>query len=226
MAFVTLTCPHCLGKSQLKVIGFNFDQSSRKNGQEIALGTFCPGCLKPVAVLAKRVVGDENQFSVTMNGLLATQLPLASSHLQYVDHWPKPPEPQIPAHLPKSAEKAFLQAEKNFPLEGHEEASGLMYRRALELALGEKYPDRKGTLASLIKDLVTEKILTEDLGNWATEVRLVGNEAAHAIEVTKDDLEMMRAFADAVLKYVWTLPTQVQQRRASKLTADDKEAGR
>jgi hypothetical protein len=217
MAFIVLTCPHCLSKTQLKIIGFNFDTSTRKVGQELALGTFCPGCLKPVAVLARREEAVEQQFTHHIGQLLMSQLPISASKLSYLDHWPKQPEPQIPAHLPRPVEKAFLQAEKNFPLEGHEEAAGLMYRRSLELALGEKYPDKNGSLAAVIKDLVEEKVLTEDIGNWATEVRLVGNDAAHATEVTRDDLIMMRAFADAVLKYVWTLPTQVQQRRASKL---------
>jgi hypothetical protein len=220
MAYVSLTCPHCYSKSQLKVIGFNYDQITRKQGQAISLGTFCPGCLMPVAVLAQRMESDLATFLSLMNGLIASQHPIEPSKLKYLDHWPKLIDPQIPAHLPKPVEKSYLQAEKNFPLDGHEEAAGLMYRRALELALSEKYPERKGTLASTIKDLVAEKILTEDLGNWANEVRLVGNDAAHASEVTRDDLEMMRAFADAVLKYVWTLPTQVQQRRSSKLISD------
>jgi hypothetical protein len=218
MAVITLMCPHCLGMSQLKVTGYFIEVT--KQQQDVALGTACPGCHMPVAVLAKRTSARNNtldtDFNNKMNHLVASTAPIEASGLQYVDHWPKPPEPSVPTHLPPAVEKAFLQAERNYPLKGHEEAAGLMYRRSLELALGEKYPERKGTLAQIIGELVAEKILTEDLGKWATEVRLVGNDAAHALEVTKDDLEMMRGFADAVLKYVWTLPTQVQQRRTAK----------
>lgn len=222
MAVVTLKCPHCLGISQLKVIGhFIAPRNPKLPDDNVALGTACPGCGKPVAVLARRTLprGNataETNFSNAMNHLLQSAGPIDSSHLEYVDHWPKPPEPHIPGHLPPSVQKAFLQAENNYPLEGHEEAAGLMYRRSLELALGAKYPEHKGSLADLIKKLVTEGVLTADLGQWATEVRLVGNDAAHAAEVTRSDLEMMRGFAEAVLEYVWTLPTQVQQRRASK----------
>jgi hypothetical protein len=216
MAFIGLTCPHCLKETQLKVIGFNFDTANQRDGMSVSLGTFCPGCLKPVAVEARRTVSDQSRFGSAISQLLSSQAPLSSSYLAYVDHWPKPPSPTIPEHLPPSVEKAFMQAEGNFPREGYEESSGMMYRRALELGLGEKYPEMTGNLAGKIRKLVEDHVLTTDLGEWATEVRLVGNDAAHAPEVTRDDLEMMRAFADAVLRYVWTLPTQVQQRRAAK----------
>jgi Domain of unknown function (DUF4145) len=226
MAVVMLKCPHCLGMAQLKVIGlFVVPHTAPKGRGNVSLGTVCPGCHMPVAVLAKRTIGtggaQDQQFNNAMNGLLNSTAPIESSYLELVDHWPKPPEPQIPDHLPDPVAKAFMQAERNYPLAGHEEAAGLMYRRSLELALGAKYPDYGGNLAGMIKRLVAERVLTEDVGHWATEVRLVGNDAAHALEVTRDDLEMMRGFADAVLRYVWTLPTQVQRRRAAKPPASD-----
>jgi hypothetical protein len=220
MAVVTLKCPHCLGMSQLRVIGHFIE--TRKQSDEVSLGAVCPGCTKPVAILARRTVARGNQavetnFSNAMTNLENSIGPIQSSYLEYVDHWPKPAEPRVPAHLPPAVQKAFVQAENNYPVDGHEESAGLMYRRSLELALGAKYPDLKGSLAENIKKLVSDGVLTSDLGQWATEVRLVGNDAAHAEEVTKGDLEMMRGLAEAVLEYVWTLPTQVQQRRASKL---------
>jgi hypothetical protein len=226
MAVVTLKCPHCLGMSQLRVIGHFIETRKQPPTDEVALGAICPGCGKPVAILARRTAARgntalETNFSNAMTNLENSMGPIESSHLQYVDHWPKPPDPRIPAHLPPLVQKTFLQAENNYPLEGHEEAAGLMYRRSLELALGAKYPDLKGSLADVIKKLVSDGVLTSDLSQWATEVRLVGNDAAHAEEVTRNDLEMMRGFAEAVLEYVWTLPTQVQQRRASKLPEAD-----
>jgi hypothetical protein len=94
-----------------------------------------------------------------------------------------------------------------------------MYRRALEMALSHKYPDLKGTLFERIRKLVSDGVLTKELGDWADSIRLIGNEAAHADEVTRDDLTMARAFTDAVLRYVFTLPTQVATRRAGTVTA-------
>lgn len=49
-----------------------------------------------------------------------------------------------------------MQAEGNYPREGYEESAGMMYRRAIELGLSEKYPNLKGTLAAKISQLVNE----------------------------------------------------------------------
>lgn len=150
-----------------------------------------------------------------MQQMMASSTPIENHALVLVEIWPKVAVPQIPDHLPDSVRKAFMQAEANFTIEGHEEAAAMMYRRSLELALGAKYPDEKGSLKQTIDSLVAKHILTEDLGIWANDVRLLGNEAAHDDGVSKDELAMMRGFADAVLRYTWTLPEQVKLRRAA-----------
>jgi hypothetical protein len=40
--------------------------------------------------------------------------------------WPEPPGPLIPELLPPDVERAYLQAERNFPIAGNEDASGTM----------------------------------------------------------------------------------------------------
>lgn len=217
MAVVMAKCPHCLGVAQLRVIGHWPHQGPMK-GNEVSLGAACPGCSMPVAILA-RYEGAAHEWGHWMNNLATSTGPIANHKLTYLRHWPAPPMPACPAHLPPNVEKAFLSAEHNFPQKGQEEASGMMYRRALELGLTAKYPERNGTLAQTIRGLVDDRVLTEDIGRWANDVRLIGNEAAHGDEVTRDELIAIRGFADAVLRYVWTLPAQVAQRHADKPTA-------
>lgn len=206
----------------MKVIGFSLFPRSNSKGYEgafVSLGTICPGCQKPTAVLAKRTSGNgamDQSFINQTNTLVSAAVPIRELNLHLIDYWPKPIRPNVPEHLPEPVAKAFLQAEKNFAMEGHEEAAGMMYRRSLELALALKYPDIQGGLAQIIKQLADSNVLTSDISAWATDIRLIGNIAAHDVEVTREDLEMMRGFADAVLKYIWTLPTQVQQRRKAQ----------
>jgi len=223
MAVVHLKCPHCLAMAQLRVIGVSvFPRHPQHGMQEIlvSLGTVCPGCHKPVAVLARRTGRGESNpdimnFMNSINHLVASQHPIDASNLVYVDHWPKPEEPAVPEHVPDAVARAFLQAERNYPLEGHEEAAGSMYRRSLEVGLSIAYPNLKGTLAQRIKELVETRILTSELGQWADGIRLIGNDAAHAEEVTRADLKMARGFTDAVLRYIFTLPEQVKMHAAA-----------
>ncbi|NRQ15578.1 hypothetical protein BHMPCIPO_02828 [Ensifer sesbaniae] len=121
--------------------------------------------------------------------------------------------PTIPEHLPADVEKAFVQAEGNYKMDGHEEAAATMYRRSLERALVATKPDLKGTLAAKIKSLVTAGEIPTALGDWAEEIRIVGNDGAHDDEVTRADLKAARMFCDAFLRYLITLPKEIELRR-------------
>jgi len=92
-----------------------------------------------------------------------------------------------------------------------------MYRKALEMGLKTKYPDSKGSLAQRIDDLVTRGDLPADIGTWAHEIRIVGNDSVHEVDgIDPKELEAMRGFTDAVLRYLFTLPAQVAARKVSK----------
>ncbi len=119
----------------------------------------------------------------------------------------------LPAHLPDDVLKAFQQGETNFDLAGHEEAAATMYRRALERALKFAHPDLKGSLKDKIKKLVASGILPSALGEWADEIRVVGNDGAHDDDVDRDDLKAARMFCDSFLRYLITLPKEVEIRR-------------
>ena len=221
MAVVVLICPHCESKAGMRIIGQSVHPEAARekyNGAKVSVGLICPGCNLPVGALLKKDGGpiDVNVWSSLVDRAFKGNDSITEHGFSLVDSWPKPPAPSIPEHLPEPVAKAFLQAENNFPKPGHEEAAGSMYRRSLEVGLSIKYPEMKGTLAANIKQLVAERVLTEDIGQWANNIRLVGNDAAHADEVTREDLTMARGFADAVLKYVFTLPEQVRLREAAK----------
>ena len=117
--------------------------------------------------------------------------------------------------LPENVAKAFRQAEDNFNRPGNEESAATMYRRAVERAIAVEYPDIKGSnLAQRIDNLVKDHIVPDVMGKWAHEVRFDGNDGAHDEEVTREQLEQTRAFADAFLRYLIVLPKLVESRRA------------
>ena len=90
-----------------------------------------------------------------------------------------------------------------------------MYRRSLDLALKEAFPEEKGMLDAKLKKLVQQKMLPEAIGKWAHEVRVIGNDGAHDLEgVDSVALLDARAFIDTVLKYLFTLPAQIEARRS------------
>jgi hypothetical protein len=120
----------------------------------------------------------------------------------------------VPGHLSAAVARSLRQAEDNFRREDSEEASATMYRRAIDLAIKEIAPDLKGDLMPRILALVEDGRLPAAMGDWAHQVRIVGNDGAHDIEgVNRTDLEAARGFTDAFLRYLITLPKDVEERR-------------
>jgi hypothetical protein len=100
-------------------------------------------------------------------------------------------------------------------MSGNEEAAGTMYRKALDVGLKLVAPTVTGTLKARIATLVQQHILTQALGEWAEQIRLLGNEAAHEIDQpTREEVKALRNFSDLVLRYLFTLPAMVATKRA------------
>lgn len=233
MALLVADCPHCLTtRSGMTVFGTRlwpreFKQPAGASAAsrpptyrwDIVIGAQCQNCHKPIS--AHLTGGGDPQYETSYDVFAQStnQKLLAAGNVTdlgftVTDIWPTRPEPVVPGHVPPQVERAMLQAEKNYPVEGNEEAAAMMYRRALELTLGDLHPTLKGTLAARIKKLVDQKVLPQSVGDWADEIRELGNEAAHdPDEVSREELEMIRGFADATLRYLYTLPAEVAARR-------------
>jgi hypothetical protein len=162
-------------------------------------------------------------FHTAVESLTKSPHTIQQHSFELLQFWPEVPDAEAPAHVPENVSRAFMQAESNFVVDGNEEAAGAMYRRALERALSTKYPDVKGTLYKKVDALVAAHVLTKELGDWSHQIRLIGNEAVHEdFAVDRHDLIAMRGFCEAVLRYLFTLPGEVELLRArANKNADD-----
>jgi hypothetical protein len=207
MAIITHKCPHteCLTEHiGLWVVGVQLVH------QQLAAAYLqCPRCKLPSVALLQNP-------GYTAKQLMEKSGDLTDIHCMILAFWPEPPGPQIPDHLPPEVARVYLQAERNFPIAGNEEAAGTMYRKALDIGLKIMTPSVGGTLKSRIAELVKQHILTASLGERADQIRLLGNDAAHDVdEPTRDELDALRNFSDLLLQYLFTLPTMVAARRAT-----------
>lgn len=133
---------------------------------------------------------------------------------QVAGFWPEPAQPLIPESLPQEVQRIYLQAERNFPIHGNEEAAGTMYRKALDVGLKKLAPEITGTLAQRIKKLADQNSITAEMAEWSTHVRQIGNEAAHDDEApSRHDLTELRNFSEMVMRYLFSLPAMVAARK-------------
>jgi hypothetical protein len=207
MATFTHKCPHCL--TEHIALRVRVGHAVKPNNYGAHLD--CPKCNKPsCAMLVMGSSGqnmqppqwDQHQVDLTLYGWTAEQF------------WPPPPAPVIPEHLPTDVERIYLQAERNFQIEGNEEAAGTMYRKALDVGLKKIDPNMTGMLAARIKKLAAANRLTPDIAEWADHVRDLGNDAAHEENPpTRQELTDLRNFTEMVMRYLFSLPALVTSRR-------------
>ncbi len=223
---IQATCPHCGIQNNAFSIAhtrpwaarqniITSDDLMKKETKRVSASSYCISCNNPVGfVLSKTdMVSTLMNFNATIESLItknsgieALGYAVESVHPANVPH-------RIPQHLPPHVAKAFDQGEQNFKF-NNPDAAIAMYAKALEAGLRWRFPGIKGMLNEMIGTLKTKGLLPPEIGDWAHQVRLVRKDAVHdGDELEADDMEAGRNFADAVLRYTITLPTDVALRR-------------
>lgn len=131
--------------------------------------------------------------------------------------WPAPQDGTAPNDTPEVVSRFFEQGTSSLEA-GNYDASAMVFRKSLEVAT--KTLDETLSGKKLIQriDLLKERgAITADLAQWAHEIRLGGNEAAHDDDAFSDkDCEDLKSFIDAFLTYAFTLPAAVRRRRPAQ----------
>ncbi len=141
-----------------------------------------------------------------------------SHNISLLRQWPDELSGTAPPDTPPTTASYFEQATASLA-NGHFDAAGMMFRKSLESATKLLSPEcANKSLYSRIEDLVSKGALTEDMGKWAHEVRLGGNDAAHDDEpFTLAEAEELRNFIENFLRYAFTLPSAVHRRAKPEL---------
>jgi hypothetical protein len=162
MTSIRHQCPHCLTQDvALEVVAYTEIEINRGIAH-----LSCPRCKGPSAaqLMARQ------QFSFSQLPSIKGD-PVDNKQFSLISFWPAPPAPLIPEFLPPDIERVYLQAERNFPTEGNEDAAGSMYRKALDIGLKKIDPSLTGMLGQKIKKLAADGKLTPEIAEWSNVVR-------------------------------------------------------
>lgn len=198
-------CPHCGTKHS----GFTFRSEYarpklRSGDMPWNVSCSCGHCEETVVFVV--FAGVSGAPSVNMDS--------SPEYFRVMETYPKPQTPDAPDHLPSNILRFFEQATDN--LTRNYDAAGMMYRKCIEAAFKNKFPDYTGSQFQRINKAVENGELTTDLGEWAHQIRLDGNSAVHDDDpFTKQQAEDLHAFSEVVLMYLFTLPEMLRTRRAA-----------
>ena len=114
-----------------------------------------------------------------------------------------------PPDTPTRAAEYYRQGMDN--LTGNPDAAGAMFRKTLETALKKKFPDRGAkSLKTRITAAAKAGDLVPALADWAHQIRIDGNDAAHD-EITVGQARDMQIFTELVLRYLFELPGMLKK---------------
>lgn len=136
-----------------------------------------------------------------------------ASGLGVIEEYPKPQSIEAPQYLPDNLQSFFVQAAHGLN-DGNLDASAMMSRKVLEVAVKRLNPSGSGNLYRRIEKLHELGLITDDLKDWAHIIRDDGNEAAHEEEpVSSDFADELLSFTELFLMYTFTMPEMVKSKK-------------
>lgn len=177
---------------------------------------FCRACGQGVAVVEEEWVGDHPTREGIRGG--------GTVYWRGVHWWPAPGASDLSDAIPEKLREAFSEAMRSHGAKAPR-AAAVMFRRTVEgivRDLGSEKAvaqldtfDLPGSLAIMIK----EGTLDKSLGEWAGEVRALGNVGGHFDPVKDVSIEQASDLASVVrqmLRYLYEEPARIKRIREQR----------
>lgn len=125
---------------------------------------------------------------------------------------PSPTDNRVPEHIRLDLD----EAKKCFSI-GAYRGCAVLARRSIQSTCMDK-GSVKGNLRDQIDELQTKGIITNDLKEWAHEIRYVGNDAAHPNKetVVKEDAEAILHLCEQFMQVVFVAPALAAELRLAR----------
>ncbi len=203
MGQITRDCPHC-GTNRVAFNSFG-EVNKPHESHTSTVAFYCGGCFG--GIIAEIYWASSTKPHVYKGAIESFE------HFRVNKTYPLPQDTKAPKNLPSNLENFYLQAANSLKSQNFD-ASSMMSRKVLEVAVKILDPEGGGNLFNRIEKLENENLITPDLKDWAHIIRDDGNVAAHEENpVTKEFAEEIHAFAEMFLMYTFTMPNMIKERR-------------
>jgi hypothetical protein len=209
-------CPRCNKQSSFDAIGglpatfepgvvYKHGGTQDRLFYDRVVSLVCRNCLQPTIVIEEQYINDKLSRDGISTGTI---------NWRGFFWWPFF-NMKLDESLSEEIQQVLREAKINFSTQCYR-SSAVMSRRALEAIASEK-GEVTGNLFQKIKNLTNNGVLDKNLGEWATEIRLIGNSGAHhdpIDDVNKEDANQILLFIEELIKYLYIMPAEIQKRRA------------
>ena len=204
---------------------------------------YCPNC-KSYSSLTNRASHDKDVKGVALRYNIS-ECNNCDFHFLVLKHrttgkilqiWPKTLPGKVNDLIPEPIKSDYEEA-LVCEAAGSYRGAATLARRTLQVVCLEKgapkekqqkkNPEKmmKVDLSEQIDWLYKNNIITDEIKNWAHEVRYVGNDAAHpnATEVTKDDARDILELLESMCDVLYIAPARAAARKAKRTNAVNEE---
>ena len=147
-------------------------------------------------------------------------------HAYHVLPWPLSGKPTGSKHWPEQVKRFWIQARQSQVGEIWDAAS-VMARSAMQVAFRDQGAEGR-TLKDEVDDLAKKGLLPTVMKEWATELRLLGNEAAHPeidqVDASPNDVRDVLEFLDQLLNYLYDLPATIREYRKRRAEGEQERS--
>ena len=208
-------CPRCNKQSSFDNYGelpANFDSNvlvsqviqEKRSYYDRVICLVCRNCTQPVIVLEECFIDDQRVSEGMKSGNI---------NWRGFFWWPFTSE-KLNDHVPNEITSTLNEAKICYTTKCFR-AAAVMARRTLEAIAIDK-DATTGSLAARIKVLSDNGTLDKNLADWATEIRLIGNNGAHfdpINNVEQIEADQIILFIDELIKYLYIMPSEIEKRR-------------
>lgn len=126
------------------------------------------------------------------------------------------------AGMPESTVRAYVAAARSFQV-GLYEPCVIMCRKCIE-SLCKELGATKGNLKDRLIDLEHKGQIDQKLMGWADELRLIGNDAAHDLDIVIEQADAQDAleFVEAIILYAFSLTRKFEEFKKRRGSRSDK----
>lgn len=180
---------------------------------------YCPHCHRFTYLTSKCNFGNQTGEWDTSECNACHKVVLIHKNMGVI--YPSPLPKAIDQRIIKTIRTDFAEAILCFSVEAYRAAS-VMARRALQNICLDKGAKESDKLEKQIDWLFEQAIVTKELKEWAHEVRLVGNNAAHPkkpdedIPVSKEDADDILKLLEQFCQVLYVAPTIASEMRKSR----------
>lgn len=135
--------------------------------------------------------------------------------------YPHPLPGPVDSRITEAIRRDYKEAKECLSISAFR-AAAIMARRAIQSICLDKGATPGDKLQQQIDWLFDQRIITKELQDWAHEVRLVGNDAAHPskpsedVAVSEQDAEEILELLDQFCQVLYVVPIIAQARRDSR----------